>query len=110
MSQNNSKRDLANPAGPRSVSDKLDNALWKDNKNESCSRGIVHGAWHTGAGIVRLSKDEFSRAGEQFGKCGKFVVKISVQLTRYFSLIFGYKVLNQMAVKSSHYNGQSRIN
>ena len=74
MSKEDSKRDLANPKGPRSISDKLDSTLWKDGyKDTSCTRGIVHGVWHAGAGLIRSSDDEYKRAGEQFGKCGKFL-------------------------------------
>lgn len=74
MSEQAPKRDLANPAGPRSFSDKLDSVIWTDGyKDTSCTRGVVHGLWHTGAGIVRWNGDEFSRAAEQFGKCREFI-------------------------------------
>lgn len=78
MSEKKTKRDLANPAGPRKASDKLDDIFWKDGyKDTSCSRGIIHGIWHAGAGAVRGSKDEFSRAGEQFAQCSKLLLKSS---------------------------------
>jgi hypothetical protein len=71
-------RDLANPAPVRGFSDWLDNKMnWHGaHKTTSSTRGIVHGVWHAGAGVVKScgvtqsSRDEFTRAGEQFAKVG----------------------------------------
>ncbi len=80
MSTNKSHGQLANPAGMRSLSDKLDDAAgWSGGYKESSgTRGFIHGVWHTGAGVVAAvtpgnnnAKGEFGRAGDQFSKIWK---------------------------------------
>ena len=64
------REPLANPPAVRGFSDRLDEFMgWEgDYKDESRARGLVHGAWHTGAGIVTGNPREFERAGEQFDR------------------------------------------
>ncbi len=72
-SQQKGNSGLANPQPVRNFSNKLDDVVWKDGyKDKSCSRGVVHGVWHTGAGVFTGNKAEFTRAGEQFNKCNPF--------------------------------------
>ena len=61
---------LANPPAVRGFSDRLDSAMgWEGAyKDDSRLRGLVHGAWHAGAGVVTRNPKEFERAGEQFDR------------------------------------------
>jgi hypothetical protein len=39
-----------------------------DYRNTSRLRGIVHGIWHYGAGVLTLNGNEFTRGNEQFSR------------------------------------------